>query len=92
MLFHPEVESFQATVDQVAVKGTGHCASGVLQEPQPAVQVDVVGCHRAHDDVTVTVHVLGQRVVGNVGTQLQWTLHAKKNYRLECYTCQKSGS
>ena len=61
-------------VDQVAVEGTWHRPDGVLQKPQPPVQILRVGAERAHDYVRVAVHVLGEAVVGDVGSQLEGSL------------------
>jgi hypothetical protein len=61
-------------VDQVAVEGARHRPDGVLQKPQPPVQILRVGAERAHDHVRVAVHVLGEAVVGDVGAQLERSL------------------
>lgn len=49
----------------------------VLQVPQSVVQLVVVHDSRSHDHVRVAIHVLGQRVHGNVGAQLQWPLEVR---------------
>ena len=43
----------------------------VLRPAELLAQVYLVGGDRSHDDVTVTIHVLGQGVVSQVCPQLQ---------------------
>ena len=73
-LLHSQLESFQAPVDQVAVEGAWDGSDGVLQEADSFGEVVVVGGDGAHDDVSVAVHVLRQRVVADVGTELERAL------------------
>lgn len=54
-----------------------------LQELDPVGKVVTVGSDGPHDDIRVSVHVLGQRVVADVGTELQWTLNEIQNLWLK---------
>ncbi len=54
-----------------------------LEEPDPFGELIVAGGHGPHDDVGVAVHVLRQRVVADVGTQLQRTLLKKGKTQLK---------
>ena len=61
-------------VDKIAVKWTWHWTNGVLKEAESVMQIWTVGAGGSHDDVSVTIHVLGQAVHHNVSTKLQGTL------------------
>ena len=67
-------------VHQVAVEGARHRPDGILQEPQPTVEILRAGADSAHDHIRVAVHILGEAVVGDVRPQLQGAL---KGGRLE---------
>ncbi len=53
-----------------------------LQEPDPVGQLVAVGGDGAHDDVGVAVHVFGQRVVADVGAELQRALWATEKIKI----------
>ena len=65
---HPQLQSLEAPVDQVAVEGGGDRARGKLEEADALVERVVPQGHAAHQHVAVPVHVLGDGVVGDVGT------------------------
>ena len=77
VLLHADLERLEGAVDEVAVEGRGHGADGVLQEADAVGEGVVVEGHGAHDHVGVAVHVLGARVVRDVGAELQGSLQNK---------------
>ena len=67
MSLHPEVECLGAPIGEEAVEGRRDGPGRELNELDALGQRRVFHRNRAHQDVGVTVHVLGARVKRNVG-------------------------
>ena len=74
VLLHPQLKGLQAPVDEVAIKRAWDGSNRVLEEADLLVQGIIVESHGAHDHIGVSVHVLGNGVVGDVGAKLQGAL------------------
>ena len=65
---HPEMKRFGAAIGEEAVEGGRDGAGGELDEADAIRQSRVRHRHRPHQHVRVTIHVLGARVVHDIGT------------------------
>jgi len=74
-LARTQVQGLEAAVGEPAVEGRGDGADGVLQEGEARVHGVRVECGNAHDDVRVSVDVLGHGVHDDVGAVAEWVLH-----------------
>lgn len=74
VLLHAQVQGLQTTVGQEAVKGRRNGTDRVLEEGELGVDLLVGGDGNTHDDIRVSVDVLGDRVDNNVGTELERVL------------------
>lgn len=50
----------------------------ILQEPEPFVERVIVDHSRTHNGIGMAVHVLGERVDGDVGAQLEGPLKVRR--------------
>lgn len=74
---HSNVKSFETSVDEVAIEGGRNCSNCELGEHE--LLLELVGFHgeETHDDVGVTVHVLGRRVHDNIGAEVKRSLEKR---------------
>ena len=70
----PKNYKLMKPVDQVAVEWTRNRTSGVLQKSEPFMKSIIVSASSPHDDVSMTIHVFSQAVVGNISSKFQRAL------------------
>mmetsp|Transcript_35830 Transcript_35830/g.69605 ORF Transcript_35830/g.69605 Transcript_35830/m.69605 type:complete len:223 (+) Transcript_35830:597-1265(+) len=71
---HADLKCLQSSKSHVAVERGRNSADRVLEELQLLVDFRVVGCHHAHDDITMAIDVLGHGVHDNVCSEIQRAL------------------
>lgn len=74
---HSKVQSFETTENEEGVKRTGNSAKSVLHKLHASSKIFVVTADHSHNNVTVPVDILGNRMVGQVCTMIQWVLEER---------------
>jgi len=74
VLAHTEVKGLETTVGEEAVKGRGNSSDRVLQEGELGEDLLIRGDSNTHDNIRVSVNVLGDRVDNDISAERERVL------------------